>query len=105
MAEDFTQMYDAIADSTADKKKRGPRRTYTGQEAREIEETTKTSGRKGCKLPRINFALSPSNRDYVETMARVSGMNLTQFINTIISEHKAEHIDTYNKALEFRNSL
>lgn len=103
--EDFSQMYDAIADSTADKKKRGPRRTYTEQEAQEIAETMKTSGRKGVKLPRVNFAFSPSNYEYVCTMSRVSGMNMTEFINAVIKEHKAAHLDTYNKALEFRNSL
>lgn len=103
--EDFTQMFDTIAQSTADVKKRGPRRTYNEQEAREIAETMKTSGRKGCGLPRVNFAFRPSIYEYVTTMARVSGMSMTEFINKVLEEHMNEHQDLYNKALEFRNQL
>lgn len=103
--EDFTQMYDAIAQSTADVKKRGPRRTYSEQEAREIGETMKTSGRKGCGLPRVNFAFKPSIYEYVNTMARVSGISMTEFINKVLEDHMQEHQELYNKALEFRNQL
>ena len=103
--EDFTQMFDQIADSTADVKKRGPRKTYTAQEAREIAETMKTSGRKGCGMPRVNFAFRPSIYEYVVTMSRVTGMNMTEFINKVLEEHMEEHKDLYNKALEFREQL
>lgn len=103
--DDFTQMFDQIADSTADVKKRGPRKTYTAQEAREIAETMKTSGRKGVKMPRVNFAFKPSVYEYVSTMARVSGMNMTEFINKVLEDHMNAHMDTYKKALEFRDQL
>lgn len=103
--DDFTSMYDTIAQSTADVKKRGPRRTYNAQEAREIAETMKTSGRKGAKMPRVNFAFRPSIYEYVTVMARVSGMNMTEFINKVLEDHMQEHMDLYNKALEFRDKL
>ena len=103
--DDFSQMYDTIAQSTADVKKRGPRRTYNEQEAREIAETMKTSGRKGVKMPRVNFAFRPSIYEYVVIMSRVTGMNMTEFINKVLEEHMEEHKDLYNKALEFREQL
>lgn len=86
----------------------GPgRKTYNADTAasQELMNSFKTNGRKGLHLPRINLAFSPDNYDYITTMARVRGENLTQFVNKIISEHKAEHHDIYDKAVEFRNSL
>lgn len=86
----------------------GPgRKTYKAEsaEALELMNSFKTNGRKGLHLPRINLAFSPENYDYITTMARVRGENLTQFVNKIISEHKAEHHEIYDKAVEFRNSL
>lgn len=103
--EDFTQMYDAIAQSTADVKKRGPRKTYSEEEARAIAETMRTSGKKGCGMPRVNFAFRPSVYEYVTTMSRVTGLNMTQFINKVLEDHMEAHRDLYEKALEFRDQL
>lgn len=107
---DFTQVYDVIANATAQEEQevsneRKPRRGYTAQEAQEILSTMQTSGRKGIKLPRINLAFSPENYEYVVTMSRVRGENLTQFINKVIAEHREAHGEIYEKAIEFRNSL
>ena len=38
-------------------------------------------------------------------MSRVTGMNMTEFINKVLEEHMEEHKDLYNKALEFREQL
>ena len=118
---DFTnintnRVYSTIAEATAEPaqeaeevqeehKTRKERKTYTEQEAAEIIQSMNTSGRKGIKLPRINLAFSPANYEYIETMARVRGQNLTEFINYVIDQHRADHQDTYKKALEFRDSL
>ncbi len=102
---DFTQVDNVIAQATVEQGKRKPRKEYTAQEAREIAETMHTTGKKGVKLPRINLAFSPSNYEYIQIMSRVRGENLTQFINKIIAEHKEQHIDIYEKAQEFIDSL
>lgn len=107
------KVYEAIEEATAEPvqdaqekpKKQKERRTYTEQEALEIMQTLKTSGRKGIKLPRINCAFSPENYLYIRTMARVSGMTLTEFINLALEEHAKEHAETYKRAKEFRDSL
>ena len=118
---DFSQVstgrvYGAIAEATAEPEQgaaaaqetaqeRKPRRTYTEQEAAEIMQTLQTSGRKGVKLPRINLAFTPELHDYILTMSRARGENLTQFVNHVLKQHMEEHRDIYEKAIEFRNSL
>lgn len=121
---DFTsvntgRVYDTIAAATAEPEQgiaeaaekqevqteRKPRRTYTKQEAAEIMQTLRTSGRKGVKLPRINLAFAPDIHEYIITMSRVRGENLTQFVNYVLRQHMEEHADIYEKAIEFRSSL
>ena len=118
---DFSQIntgrvYKAIADATAEpaqekqekqetKRKYKPRRTYTAQEAQEFLSEMKTTGRKGLKAPRINMAFTPEMYEYIQTMARVSGMTLTDFVNLAMKQHKEEHKDLYEQAVKFRNSL
>ena len=107
---DFSQIstdavYSSIQSATAEHGKRKPRKEYTEQEAQEIAETMRTSGRKGVKLPRINTAFQPSNYEYVQTMARVSGITLTEFINKAIKEHREAHADLYEQAIAFRDAL
>ena len=65
----------------------------------------RTAGHKGVKLPRINLAFSPDIYDYVKTMSKASGMTYTEFINKILQDHKEKHADTYQQAVNFRNSL
>ena len=131
---DFSQVetgrvYDAIAEVTAEaaepaaeqdaqevKQKRRARKTYTEEEKRELIENMTTAGRKGVKMPRVNLKLegtdsrmnvacTATNYEYVQIMSRVCGMNLTQFINKALTEHRQDHIDLYEKALEFRRAL
>ena len=104
---DYTQVnkgkaFQGIAAAT---KKRKDRPEYTGAERAEIMETMKTSGKKGCGLPRINLAFRPSTYDYIQTMSKASGMTMTDFINVILQEHMDAHEDLYKQALAFRKAL
>jgi len=82
-----------------------PRREYTAQEKQEFLQMMKSSGRKGVKLPRINMAFAPEVYEYIQTMARVSGISMTDFVNLAMKEHIRNHEDLYNRAREFRDSL
>lgn len=108
----------AIADATADPaeaqavqeaqeahKTNKARKTYTEQEKQEFLQNMKTNGRKGVKLPRINIAFTPDVYEYCRTMARAAGISYTEFVNTVLRQHKDEHADTFKKAIEFRDSL
>ena len=65
----------------------------------------RTQGRKGCSAPRINMAFSAENYEFIKIMASVTGMNLTQFCNTVIDRYRQEHPDLYEKAKEIKASL
>lgn len=104
------RVYDAIEAATAEpeqetQQKRKERKTYSKQEAQEFIEELKTSGRKGLKIPRINMGFSPTIYEYIQTMARVSGITMTEFVNIALKQHMEEHKEVYDKAIEFKNSL
>jgi len=84
---------------------RKERKTYTEEEARAAMEAGTTCGRKGVKLPRINLAFYAKNYDYIKTMALITGVSMTEFINTIITQHRESHSETYEQALSFRKEL
>lgn len=86
-------------------KTRKPRRTYNAQETQDALTSRQTSGKKGVKLPRINLAFTPEVYKYIQIMSRVRGESMTDFINTALQQHKEQHADIYEKAIEFRNSL
>lgn len=79
------------------------RRIWTEEDGAEYKEELKTSGRKGLKLDRINMAFTPSNHEYITTMARVRGQTLTQFVNDIIAKSKEDNAELYKQALAFRD--
>lgn len=81
------------------------RKTYTEAEAQEFLSSLKTAGRKGVKLPRLNMAFAPEVYDYIRTMSKVSGITLTEFVNKVMKQYMNEHMEQYEKAIEFRNSL
>lgn len=64
-----------------------------------------TAGRKGAKLPRMNIAFAPEIYDYIQTMSRVRGETLTDFVNHVLRQSMDDYADIYKKAQEFRNSF
>lgn len=102
------RVYTTIAEATAEQEtqpKRKDRKTYTEQEAAEFLHDMRTTGHKGVKLPRINVAFAPDVYEYISTMSRVRGESMTTFINTVLRSYMQEHMDVYEKAIEFKNSL
>ncbi|MBO4693681.1 MAG: hypothetical protein J5659_04760 [Clostridia bacterium] len=81
------------------------RRICTPEEALNAMENLHTTGLKGVKLPRINLAFTPSNYEFVQTMSRVRGETMTEFVNFIMSKAREEHAATFQQALAFRNAM
>lgn len=104
-------IYDAITEATAEaepmpeKVKYKDRRTYTAEEAREAAEHLRTTGLKGVKLPRINLAFTPSNYEFIQTMSRVRGESMTDFVNYLIADAREKHKEVYEKAIAFRDAM
>ena len=114
MKKDFTaestqRVYQTIEEATAEpeakRKKYKDRREYTEEEAEAFLDTFQSAGRKGLKLPRINMAFSPENYEYIRRMARARGETLTTCLNWMIKEHRDQNQDTYQKILEFLETL
>lgn len=80
------------------KKRYGQQGTADLMEQLERAEQMRTSGRKGCHAPRINLAFTPSNYDFVRVTSCLKGMSLTQYVNYLIEQYRAEHSGLYEKA-------
>lgn len=63
-------------------------------------EARKTAGRKGYKMQRLNISLTPSEYDYVQIMAGVTGKSQTRFIGDLISREAERNADIYRQAKE-----
>lgn len=100
-------VYNTLAQATAETQevqetpKRGrPRRMYD-----EYNDTGEETSSRRDKLPRINMAFSVDNYEYIQTMARVSGMSLTDFVNNVVYSHRQQHKDLYEQAIEFKKNI
>ena len=63
-------------------------------------EARKTQGRKGYKMQRLNISLTPSEYEYLQVMAGITGKSLTRFIGDLISRDAAANAETFQKAKE-----
>ncbi len=99
--------YTDIDGSIAEEKplKRRTRKTYTAEEEASFLAAGKTSGRKGVKQKRINMAFRPENYEYIQTMARARGQNMTDCVNDIIKASIDRNQEVYRKAIEFRTTI
>lgn len=111
---DFTnantgRVYDAIAEATAqdaqEVHERKPRRTYSDAETQDALDVLSTQGKKGMKAMRINMAFSPQLHSYIQTMSKVKGQTLTEFVNEVMLQHFEQNRETYEKAQELIRNL
>lgn len=72
--------------------------TASAEEQAERLASMKTQGRKGCKAPRVNFAFSSTNYEYIKIMSRMTGKSMTEFMNDCIAEHRENHPELYEQA-------
>lgn len=85
--------------------KYGQQPKATPEEAAQRAEEMRTRGRAGCHMPRICVSLTPSNRDFVQVMARAQGLTQQAFINMMIAEYKTNHGDFYERAKAMTEQL
>ena len=103
-------VYDAIAEATAEPAPQAipPRKRSippTEEEIRLAREQGRTRGRKGVKMLRINMAFTPEVHDYIKTMARISGLNVTQFTELVFRKSMEDNAALYEQAKAFRENL
>ena len=112
---DFTAVktggvYDAIAEATAEPAPQAiPRRSRslppTEEEIRLAREQNRTRGRKGVKMLRINMAFTPEVHEYIKTMAKISGLSVTQFTEKVFRKSMDDNAALYEQAKAFRENL
>lgn len=77
----------------------------TDEEIRLAREQSRTRGRKGVKMLRINMAFTPETHDYIKTMAQISGLTITQFTELVFKRSREENAALYEQAKAFRQNL
>lgn len=112
---DFTtantgRVYTAIEEATAEPEHEAQQaqEEQPMQEAQKAQKANKpqgTQGKKGYKAIRINMAFSPEVYEYIKTMARVRGENVTEFTNFIFAQSMEKNADLYEQAKKFINSF
>ena len=70
----------------------------------EAAEARKTQGRKGYKMQRLNISLTPSEYEYIQVMAGITGKSLTRFIGDLISREAERNSEVYQQAKELINN-
>lgn len=75
------------------------------EDVQQAQEELKTQGRRGYKIPRINMGFTPTNLDYIRTMAKAKGLTQTQFVNQVIDRHREETGENYAKIKELLKNL
>ena len=68
------------------------------QEEQDEQKTQLTQGRKGQKLQRINMAFQPENLDYLQTISRIEGVSMTDYVNRILQKDRITRADIVEKA-------
>ena len=77
----------------------------TEEEVQEAQEELRTQGRRGFHLQRINLAFTPTNLEYIRTMAKAKGMTQTQFVNMVLDKHREEAGEAFTKIKELLGDL
>lgn len=79
----------------------GQQRPASQQEQLERMQELRTQGRKGCKAIRINMAFTPDNHLFIKTLARATGLTMTELTNKIITAYRREHPNMLGEAQKF----
>ncbi len=80
-------------------KKQQPPTSEAEKEARKA--AGKTSGRTGCYMDRINMAFTVENYQFIKRFSKLRGENMTNFVNHIIEEYRAQHTKEFEAFEKF----
>lgn len=77
--------------------------THDTQDVQHTQHTQGTQGKRGQKLPRVNMAFSVANLEYLQLIARVEGVSMTEYVNRLVaadSEVRAADIKAAKQLLK-----
>lgn len=99
---EHSRIYEDLSKAQKPKGKQAP---ASPAEMEERKAALKTQGKKGCKAVRINMAFTPDNHDFIKTMSKLTGQNMTEFTNFVIERYRTEHPELYTEAVKLRDKL
>ena len=104
------RVYETIAEATADPAPQAiPKRKKdtppTAEEIQLAREQSRTRGRKGVKMLRINMAFTPEVHEYIRTMAQVRGQTVTQFTEAVFRKSMEDNAAIYEQVKAFQKIL
>lgn len=77
---------------------------HEDQHMQNNNETHDAHAKKGRKkLPRINMAFYGENYDYLTYISRLSGKNITEYVNSLVDKDREINQDKIDKAKEILN--
>lgn len=79
----------------------GGRRTMpkaTAEEAAERKAERRTQGKKGVKLNRVAASFTPEALEYIKVMSKIRGESMSEFIERVLMQHKAENMAQFEAA-------
>ena len=65
----------------------------------------RTKGAKGCRLPRMNLALTEDNFQFVRSVGGAAGLTNSEFINSVLDEYKKNHPEAVELSAKLRQSM
>lgn len=94
-------MFDAQATQKAQEKQILDTKEIVNAVLDRVEE----KGRERQKAKRINMAFTDENYNYINVMARIKGLTLTDFINEIITDSREKNGAVYEKAVALLDEI
>lgn len=61
----------------------------------------RTKGRAGCYTDRINMAFTVDNYQFIKRFHKLRGENMTEFVNHIIDDYRAQHTKDFEAFEKF----
>lgn len=84
---------------------RGAEVVQEAQEDDDAYDASKTQGKKGMQLARINMGFSDSNYEFMKVMSGLYGISITKYCNRLIEEERKRSADVFQKAKAFQDQL
>lgn len=76
----------------------GQQATASRVEQKKRKSAMRTQGRKGCKMTRLNLAMTPENHEFIKVLSKVTGTTMAKVVNGLIATYRKEHPELLSKA-------
>lgn len=54
------------------------------------------------KMVRVNLALTEGNKDFIETLSKMTGQSMTKYLNYVLDQYRTKNSKLYDMAKEMQ---